>query len=150
VKGFQIIRFRLPSELLRCQVFAWEWVRLLRRHLGEFNIIHANGFITWHATHGSTAHFVHSGRLDSRYFLYPWPQSPYGTYRRLFTLLNFICERNAFNRARAVGAVSRKIAEELNAIEVSTAALSAIHNGVDLEEFQPRVYERISLRFCAR
>jgi glycosyltransferase involved in cell wall biosynthesis len=137
VSWLKVKASKLPSNLLRYQAFAWKSARLLRRHMGEFDIIHANGFITWHHTDVNTAHFVHSGWLNSGYFPYRWLQSPYGFYQRLFTRVNAALERIAFKQARRVVAVSEKIALELRDIGVAHSTLSVIHNGADLEEFQP-------------
>lgn len=137
VKWLKVNASRLPSNLLRYQIFAWKSARLLRRYAGEYDVIHANGFITWHRTDVNTAHFVHSGWLNSGYFPYRWLGSPYGFYQRLFTSLNAILERIAFKQAKIVVAVSEKIASELRIIGVDTASISVIHNGADLKEFQP-------------
>jgi glycosyltransferase involved in cell wall biosynthesis len=137
IRWLKVDASRLPSNLLRYQIFAWKSARLLRRYAGEFDVIHANGFITWHKTDVNTAHFVHSGWLNSGYFPYQWLRSPYGFYQRLFTYLNAMLERIAFKRAKIVVAVSEKIASELCIIGVDTATISVIHNGADLEEFQP-------------
>ncbi len=133
---------RLPSTLLRYQVFAWKSASLLRSHRANFDIIHANGFITWHDADVNTAHFVHSGWLNCGYYPYHWLQSPYGAYQRLVTGLNAKFERTAFRRAHKVVAVSNKIASELAAIGVPATNISTIHNGVDLDEFRPGATER--------
>jgi glycosyltransferase involved in cell wall biosynthesis len=137
---------KMPSALLKYQVFAWKTARLLSRHSGEFDIVHANGFITWYKPDVSTAHFVHAGWLRSGYFPYRWFGSPYQAYQSLYTRLNAWLERRAFRQARAVVAVSGKIAVELQAIGVSPIKIEVIANGVDIAEFCPGPAERDRFR----
>ena len=133
---------RMPSALLKYQIFAWKTARWLRRHGGEFDIVHANGFITWYKADVNTAHFVHAGWWRSGYFPYRWLGSPYQAYQSLYTRLNASLEKRAFQQARAVVAVSGKIASELSAIGVSPSKIGVIANGVDIAEFSPGPSER--------
>lgn len=133
---------RMPSALLKYQVFAWKTARWLRQHGGEFDIVHTNGFITWYKADVNTAHFVHAGWWHSGYFPYRWFGSPYQAYQSLYTRLNAWLERRAFRQARAVVAVSGKIAMELQAIGVSPSRIEVIANGVDIIEFCPGPAER--------
>jgi len=133
---------RAPSALLKYQIFAWNTARWLRRHGGEFDIVHANGFITWYKADVNTAHFVHAGWWRSGYFPYRWLGSPYQAYQSLYTRLNASLEKRAFQQARAVVAVSGKIAAELQTIGVSPSKIEVIANGVDIAEFCPGPAER--------
>jgi glycosyltransferase involved in cell wall biosynthesis len=128
---------RMPSALLKYQVFAWKTGRWLRRHGSEFDIVHANGFITWYKADVNTAHFVHAGWLHSGYFPYRWRGSPYQAYQSLYTGLNAWLEKRAFRQARAVVAVSGKIAAELQTIGILRSKIEVIANGVDIAEFCP-------------
>src|ERR1700758_2218776 len=49
---------RLPTELLRNLVYAWRSARWLRAHRDEFDIVQANGFVTWEPCDVVAAHFV--------------------------------------------------------------------------------------------
>jgi glycosyltransferase involved in cell wall biosynthesis len=133
----RIARSRLPGNLLRYQLFALKSAVWLRRNGERFDVIHVNGFITWHDADVNTAHFVHSGWLRSRYFPYHRPRRPYAVYQLLFTRLNALLERMAFKRAGVVVAVSPKIAVELSAAGVPGRQIATICNGVDLAEFHP-------------
>jgi glycosyltransferase involved in cell wall biosynthesis len=133
---------RLPSRLLKYQIFAWQTARWLRRHADQFDIIHVNGFITWAASDVNTAHFVHSGWLASQYYPYRAPRSLGALYQRLFTGVNAWLEKAAFRKTRAAVAVSSKIAAELAAIGIASSRVTVIANGVDLAEFRPGAAER--------
>ncbi len=133
----QISRSRLPGNLLRYQIFALKSAVWLRRNGARFDIIHLNGFITWHDADVNTAHFVHTGWLRSRYFPHRQPRRPYAAYQLLFTALNALLERMAFKRAGVVVAISPKIADEISAIGVPAGRIATICNGVDLAAFHP-------------
>ena len=137
VRWIKVQSSKLPSGLLKYQVFALKTARVLQRRRGEFDVIHADGFITWGATDINVAHFVHSGWLNCGYFPGGWFQSVHSFYQRLFTHLNSALERIAFRQASLVVALSDRIAEELISIGVEPKRISIIPNGTDLKEFEP-------------
>ncbi len=131
----------LPAELLRNLAFAWSSARWLRRHRGEFDLVQANGFITWEECDIVAVHFVHTAWGRSAYYPYSsW--SPYSLYQRLYTVLNSRWEKRAFLSARRVIAVSRLVGKELASMGVPTERIDVIHNGVDIEQFQPGIADR--------
>ena len=127
----------LPTYLLREHSFAIAAAIWLLCNRDECDVLHANGFVTWHAGDLNTAHFVHSGFLRSGHYPFrPW-QGVYAAYQSFYTGFNALLERFIFRRAGMVVAVSRKVAEELMALGVSETRIRVIYNGVDLDEFRP-------------
>ena len=61
----------------------------------------------------------------------------YGFYQWLFTAFNARWEKQAFQKAQVVVAVSEKVAHELVKIGVPRSRIRVIINGVDLDEFTP-------------
>ncbi|PKY11420.1 hypothetical protein B1757_04165 [Acidithiobacillus marinus] len=134
-----------PSQLLRNQIFAlrtWWW---LTRHAHKYNLIHANGFITWYPADVNSAHFVHGAWRHSPYNETNTEKGLKGLYHRLFTWLNAKLERYSYRQARWVTAVSPKVAEELMAIGVDSGKIMVIPNGVDIQEYCPGMSSRHAL-----
>lgn len=139
VKGF-------PTELIRNMMFAFASANWLKKHHHELDCIKANGAITWAKSDVNAVHFVHHSWLKfsdlqatssanknifkPRLFLY-------NSYQWLYTKLNTRWEKEAFQKAKAVVAVSDKVAEDLRQIGVPQNVIRVISNGVDVEEFSP-------------
>jgi glycosyltransferase involved in cell wall biosynthesis len=143
----QLVRIgkeNLPTQLLRNLAFANESARWLRKHRGEFDLVQANGFITWEACDIVTAHFVHTSWAKSPYFPYGGSLRPYALYQRLFTALNARWEKGAFGAARQVVAVSEVVARDVQNLGVPREQIEIIYNGVDTDEFYPGPSERAS------
>lgn len=133
----------LPTELLRNIVFASQSARWIRAHRKEFDLIQANGFVTWEPCDIVAAHFVHTAWAKSRY--YPFKSfKPRDLYQRLYTFLNSRWEKQAFTRAGKVISVSRLLVPELVALGVKQENVEVILNGVDVEQFHPGESERES------
>jgi glycosyltransferase involved in cell wall biosynthesis len=142
---------KLPTQLLRNLAFATESARWLKKNRHSLDIIQVNGFITWAASDVNVAHFVHDAWAKSHYYPFKkWWHSGYFAYQRLFTALNVQWERQAFSQAKAVVAVSRRVAQELNGIHVASEKISVIYNGVDTEEFYPGTPDRAHFRLPAQ
>ncbi len=124
-----------PSNLLRQQVFALKSAWWLRRHRADYDLLHVNGFISWVRADVNTAHFVHGGWLASPSYPYRLTRGPWSAYQFLYTWLNARFERWAYRRARAITAVSAKVAGEIRRAGIDAARISVIHNGVDLDAF---------------
>ncbi len=136
----------LPTELIRNMMFAHSSSNWLRKHRSELDLIKANGAITWADSDVNAVHFVHNSwlkfstlkataspkknTLNPRLFLYNF-------YQWLYTKLNASWEKQAFDKAKIVVAVSDKVAEDLREIGVPQHAIRVISNGVDVEEFSP-------------
>jgi glycosyltransferase involved in cell wall biosynthesis len=128
----------IPTQLLRNIYFAEKSARLLRKHRGEFDLVQANGFVTWEAADIVAVHFVHSAWLRNPFFPFRWSSlSPYAYYQRILTMMNAHYERRAFRGAGSLIAVSRFTAGEVAALGVGEEAITVVHNGVDIEEFHP-------------
>lgn len=132
---------RLPTELLRNIYYASASARWLRAHRDEFDVVKANGFVTWEPCDVVAAHFVHAAWSKSEW--YPFRSlHPYSLYQRLYTTLNTRWERSAFTRAKRVIAVGRPLVQQLLDIGVHAEKIELIWNGVDPTEFHPGVPDR--------
>ena len=126
----------LPTELLRNIVFASSTARWLRKHRGQYDLVQANGFVTWEPCDVVAAHFVHAAWAKSSW--YPFKSlAPYSLYQRLYTTLNVRWEKQAFLRARRVIAVAHTLVGELVGIGIPEARIDVVWNGVSTEEFEP-------------
>ncbi len=138
---------RWPTYLLRNLVFAWQSVNWLRQHRAEFDLIKVNGAITWERGDVNAVHFVHSAWLREAKRSPLKGESPvnnwqprrdfYGVYQWLYSAWNARCEKKVFGDAKAIVAVSEKVAQELRDIGVPPERIRVIVNGVDLQEFFP-------------
>ncbi len=135
---------RLPTQLLRNLAFANESARWIRKNRHHFDLVQANGFITWEPCDIVTAHFVHSAWARNVHYPYARSLRPYNLYQRLFTALNARWERKAFRSAKQIIAVSEVVAEDIQALGVPRERVEVIYNGVDTNEFHPGPPERPS------
>jgi glycosyltransferase involved in cell wall biosynthesis len=127
---------RAPTELVRNLIFAFESTRWLKRHAAEFDIIQANGFVTWQRADVVAAHFIHSAWAKNRW--YPFRSlKPYDLYQRTYTKLNARWEQTAFTRAKLVIAVSGGLVADLVAMGVPGERIRIVMNGVDTDQFAP-------------
>jgi glycosyltransferase involved in cell wall biosynthesis len=127
---------QLPTELLRNLVYAKGSARWLRAHRHQFDIVKANGFVTWEPCDVVAAHFVHAAWGRSRW--YPFRNlRPYSLYQRLYTVLNTRWEKDAFTRAKRVIAVARPLVPQLVDIGVRADNIDIVWNGVDTRQFHP-------------
>lgn len=140
---------RLPTQLLRNIAFANESARWIRKNRDQFDLIQANGFITWEPCDIVTAHFVHSAWAKNAHYPFARSFRPYNIYQRLFTALNARWERRAFRSAKQIIAVSEVVAEDIQSLGVPKERIQIIHNGVDTAEFHPGPSERPSLNLPA-
>ncbi|MCY7276888.1 MAG: glycosyltransferase, partial [Phormidesmis sp. CAN_BIN44] len=127
----------LPTELLKNLVFSSKSAAWLARHRAEFDLVKVNGAITSVASDINAVHFVHSSWLKSPVHPAHRSRNYYGAYQWLYTSLNAYWEKQSFDRARAIVAVSEQVKQELIAIGVPEQKIRVILNGVDLQEFHP-------------
>ncbi|MDE1178846.1 MAG: glycosyltransferase family 4 protein [Edaphobacter sp.] len=132
-----------PTQLGRNIGFALDSAAWLRKHRGEFDLIQANGFITWEPCDIVAAHFIHTSWMANRFYPYHGLK-PYQLYQRTFSLLNARWEKQAYRSARQVIAVSEIVADEVAALGVPRDRIEVILNGVDTDEFHPGPSERAS------
>lgn len=143
----QARRRRIPTQMARNLYYAWKSARWLKRHRAEFDIVQANGFVTWEPADVVAVHFVHSAWLTNPWYPFRWSSfRPYAYYQRLLTLMNAHFERKVFREAKTIVAVSRFTAGEVAALGIPQNKISVVLNGVDVEEFRPGLSERAAFR----
>ncbi|MEH2147769.1 glycosyltransferase family 4 protein [Nostoc sp.] len=130
VKGY-------PTEFVRNFIFAQKSADWLRKHRSDIDLVKVNGAINLAAADVNAVHFVHSSWLRSPVHISRDRRDLYGFYQWLFTAFNARWEKQAFQKAQVVVAVSEKVAQELVNIGVPRSRIRVIVNGVDLEEFTP-------------
>ncbi|MBW4667511.1 MAG: glycosyltransferase family 4 protein [Cyanomargarita calcarea GSE-NOS-MK-12-04C] len=128
---------KYPTALLQNLLFAKKSADWLQKHRSEVDLVKVNGAITTVASDVNAAHFVHSSWLRSPAHISRNRQDLYGLYQWLYTALNAYWEKQAFQKAKIVIAVSEKVAQELLDIGVPSSRIRVILNGVDSEEFFP-------------
>ncbi|MTJ06731.1 glycosyltransferase family 4 protein [Anabaena sp. UHCC 0204] len=134
-----------PTEFIRNFIFAkksGDWLKKNRDHL---DLIKVNGAITMGAADVNAVHFVHNSWWRSPVHISRTRKDLYGFYQWLFTAANAYWEKQAFQQAKILIAVSEKVAQELVNIGISRQKIRVIVNGVDLQEFSPGVSDRTAL-----
>lgn len=131
-----------PTQLAKNLGFATDSARWLRKHRGDFDLVQANGFITWEPCDIVAAHFVHTSWMNSPYYPFHNFLKPYEIYQRTFSKLNSVWEKRAFLSARHIIAVSEVVAADVAALGVPPERIEVIYNGVDTDEFHPGPSER--------
>jgi glycosyltransferase involved in cell wall biosynthesis len=137
VNSIQFSVKKLPAELLNEIVFAWRSAQWLRQHRQEFDLVLANGAVTWAASDVNLVPFVHGAWLRSPLHISRGRRDVYGFYQWLYSVLNARWEKNAFLQAKLVVAVSHRVQQELVDIGIAKEAIEVIWCGVGLEEFFP-------------
>lgn len=135
----------LPSEFFRNFIFSQKSADWLRKHRSQVDLVKVNGAITKAASDVNAVHFVHSSWLRSPAHISRIRRDFYGFYQWLYTALNAFWEKQAFQKANIVIAVSEKVAQELESIGVPRSRIQVIVNGVDLDEFSPGIVSRQTL-----
>jgi glycosyltransferase involved in cell wall biosynthesis len=130
----------VQTAILRHQIFAVRSAALLRQHRIKFDVIHANGGITYHSSDVNACHFVHSSWINSRFHPIREKKGIEGLYQWLYTALNGKWEQRADRATKRVIAVSDFVKHSLiEDAHVPAETIEVIWNGVDIEEFRPRV-----------
>ncbi len=136
---------KFPTELLRNFIFAIKSAVWVKKYRSEIDLLKVNGAITMTSADVNAVHFVHSSWLRSPVHISRTRRDIYGLYQWLYTALNAYWEKQAFQTAKVIVAVSEKVAQELVNIGVSRSQIQVIVNGVDLQEFTPGVSDRQKL-----
>ncbi|ALF51740.1 glycosyl transferase [Nostoc piscinale CENA21] len=134
-----------PSEFIRNFIFSYKSAAWLQKNRSQIDLLKINGAITNMTADVNAVHFVHSSWLRSPVHISRIRRDAYGFYQWLYTALNARWEKQAFQRAKVVVAVSEKVAQELINLGVPHARIRVIVNGVDLQEFTPGVVSRQKL-----
>ncbi len=128
----------IPTQLLRNLHFAESSARWLRQNRHDFDIVQANGFVTWERADVVAVHFVHTAWLKNALFPFRWNSfSPYAYYQRVLAIINSRYERRAFAMASKLVAVSSFTAGEVIDTGVPPEKIVVVNNGVDTSEFCP-------------
>ena len=135
----------LPTALLRQLFFSYKSAVWLRQHRHQFDVIQVNGSITSAPGDINAVHFVHSSWLKSLFHPVHQSRSYYGIYQGFYTRLNAYWEKQSFQQAQIVVAVSEKVKHELLTIGVPEQKTRVVLNGVDLQEFRLGGGDRSSL-----
>jgi glycosyltransferase involved in cell wall biosynthesis len=145
LKSINIFVKSLPTAFLKNLAFSRKASIWLKKNHQEFDIIKINGAITSFPSDVNAVHFVHSSWLKSP--VHTWQQSKnlYGLYQLFYTAINSYWEKQAFARAKAIVAVSKKVKQELIEIGVSSKKIIVVTNGIDVEEFTPGQASRVLL-----
>jgi glycosyltransferase involved in cell wall biosynthesis len=136
---------RVPSRLLKYQVFAWRAGAWIRAHRKEFDVVQVNGFIAWADADANAVHFAHTGWYNCGFYPFRVTTGLKAAYQVIFTKLNCWCEQWAFRHSSVLIPVSAKVGVELQRVGVPASRIRVIHNGVDIEEFYPSP-QKLALR----
>ncbi|MEM6785167.1 MAG: glycosyltransferase family 4 protein [Bacteroidota bacterium] len=128
---------RGPTQLVKNHVFARRSARWLEAHRSAFDLVVANGFVTFAPADVNVAHFVHGAWLRSPVHVSKLRGGVFGAYHKLYTSVNARLERRAFAAAKRVVAVAERVRDELVDIGVPPEKITVVNNGVDIEEFRP-------------
>ncbi|MDP5337776.1 MAG: glycosyltransferase family 4 protein, partial [Nodularia sp. (in: cyanobacteria)] len=130
-----------PTEFIRNLIFSLKSTNWLRKHRAELDIVKVNGAITHASGDVNAVHFVHNSwlKFTSRKTQTKSGKFGYDFYQWLYTTLNAHWEKQAFQKAQVVVAVSDKVAQDLREIGVPPESIQVVLNGVDLQEFSPGV-----------
>lgn len=127
---------RQRLNLLKVREFARRASEAVASLAQEVDVVHGNGFVLTRRHEINTSHFVHSAwrrsRARSRV-----PRNPRQAYHSLYTTLNARWERQAYEKADVVVAVSSLVREEVAGIGIPEERIRVVLNGVDLREFRP-------------
>lgn len=128
----------VPTQLLRNLYYAVKSTMWLRKHRVEFDLVQANGFVTWGRADIVAVHYVHLAWMRSAYFPFRWSSlRPYHAYQILLTWINGHFERRVYRQARMVIAVSAFTASEVIGLGIPAEKVRVIHNGVSTDDFCP-------------
>jgi glycosyltransferase involved in cell wall biosynthesis len=129
----------VKSALFRSQFFAVQSATIIKDNRHRFDIIHANGSITYHPSDVNACHFVHSSWQISRYHPIRNKVGLNSIYQSIYTMLNARWEQNSYQKTDRVIAVSESVKQCLiRDAHVVPEAIDVVWNGVDIEEFRPQ------------
>lgn len=134
-----------PFALLGNIRYAAATTRWLQEYGDDADVVVANGANTWNHVDVNIVHFVHSAWRASPVHDSQVRRDLYGSYQWLYSTVNARAEHHALPRARCVVPVSEKVRTELLGIGLPDDHLHVIHNGVDIEEFQPGQADQTAL-----
>jgi glycosyltransferase involved in cell wall biosynthesis len=129
----------VKSALFRAQFFAVRSATILKDNHHKFDIIHANGSITYYPSDVNACHFVHSSWQISRYHPIRNKIGLNSLYQSFYTILNAKWEQSSYQKTDRVIAVSEFVKQSLvRDAHVPSDTIDVVWNGVDIEEFRPQ------------
>jgi glycosyltransferase involved in cell wall biosynthesis len=128
---------RQRLNLLRVREFARRASDAVASIARDVDVVHGNGFVLTRRHEINTSHFVHSAWRRSPARSPRVPRNPRQAYHSLYTTLNSRWEREAYEKADVVVAVSRLVRDEVAGIGIPEERIRVVLNGVDLDEFRP-------------
>lgn len=131
-----------PTQLWRNLAFANATSQWLRAHRDEYDLVQANGFVTWQPCDIVVMHFVHTSWLQSSFYPFNTSIKPYALYQRAFTVLNSRWEKQIVSAAQYIIAVSDAVAQDVLHLGTPASKVQVIPNGVDVQEFSPGLPDR--------
>lgn len=135
-----------PTDLIKNLIFAYKSSKWLKKNKEQYDILIANGFITFCPSEINQVHFVHSSWIKSQFHPFKIKKSFYGLYQWIYNRLNSYLEKKSFNKSKIIVAVSNKVKNELIQIGVAKEKIKIILNGVDTNEFFPKKVNRKYLK----
>jgi glycosyltransferase involved in cell wall biosynthesis len=135
----------LKPEIVHTRLFAPQADAAIASIEDDVDLVLANGYVTRRRHAINVSHFVHGayrrtswGASDGDSVFQRW-------YQGLYTRCNARWERQSYDAADRIIAVSEKVKEELITTGIEPQKIEVILNGVDLEEFKPGVESREAL-----
>lgn len=121
--------------------------RVLDARAKEFDVIHGYGYCLDRRHHVNTSQFVHSAWRQSRMHVAKQHRNLYGVYQWLYSYVNAVGERRAFQKAKVIVAASSTVRREIASLGlgVGEADMPVILNGADPAEFHPGAADRAAL-----
>jgi glycosyltransferase involved in cell wall biosynthesis len=135
---------RQRLNLLKVREFARRASDTVGALAGDVDVVHANGFVLTRPHHVNTSHFVHGAWRRSPLRSPRFPRSLRQGYHSLYTALNARWERDAYESAQIVVAVSDLVRDQVEGLGIASERIRVIRNGVDLREFSPGAGNRRS------
>jgi glycosyltransferase involved in cell wall biosynthesis len=145
IQWVPIVTKQFPTQLVKEIVFSRKSALWLQIHRQEFDLVQAYGAVTATAGDINTVQFVHHAWLQSPVHISKIRRNFYGAYQWLYTALNAQWEKQAFQCAKVIVAVSNRVKQELEDIGILDDRIRVIYNGVDVQEFVPGSADRSRL-----
>jgi glycosyltransferase involved in cell wall biosynthesis len=133
---------QFPTQLLKEIFFSYKSAHWLQRHRQEFDLVQVYGAVTFAPANINTVQFVHGAWFRSPVHISKMRRDFYGAYQWIYTALNAHWEKQSFQKAKVMVAVSKRVQQELIDIGIHNSQIRVIYNGVDVQEFVPGSVER--------
>lgn len=119
--------------------------QLMKRISDRYDVVLACGVTLSYPHTFNASHFVHGTWLQSPFHASKVASGPRSWYQWLFSAANAQWERQSYQNAQHVIAVSEMVRQELIEVGIPPQKISVVVNGVDPKEFAPGKVNRTSL-----